>query len=70
MRLSLRALFAALVMSIAIPVVVLPLMAQDARSLAVSPPRSYADRVEIRRTAYGIPHLQAEDLGALGYAMA
>lgn len=70
MRLSLRALLAALVMSIAIPVVVLPLMAQDARSLAVSPPRSYADRVEIRRTAYGIPHLQAEDLGALGYAMA
>lgn len=33
-------------------------------------PRPYADRVEIRRTTHGIPHIQAEDLGAFGYAMA
>jgi acyl-homoserine-lactone acylase len=34
------------------------------------PPRPYADRVEIRRTVHGVPHIQAEDLGAFGYAMA
>lgn len=44
-------------------------------SLAPSPataqaPRPYPDRVEIRRTAYGVPHILAEDLGAFGYAMA
>lgn len=33
-------------------------------------PRPYADRVEIRRTTYGVPHILAEDLGAFGYAMA
>jgi len=33
-------------------------------------PRPYPDRVEIRRTTHGIPHIAAEDLGAMGYAMA
>jgi acyl-homoserine-lactone acylase len=32
--------------------------------------RDYPDRVEIRRTAYGVPHILAEDLAALGYGMA
>lgn len=37
----------------------------------VSPPaRPYPDRVEIRRTTHGIPHITAEDMGAMGYAMA
>jgi len=30
----------------------------------------YPDRVEIRRTAYGVPHILARDLAALGYGMA
>ncbi len=30
----------------------------------------YRDRVEIRRTAYGVPHILAQDLAALGYGMA
>ena len=38
--------------------------------LSAQPARPYADRVEIRRTAYGVPHIMAEDLGAFGYAMA
>ncbi len=67
MRLSLRSLLLAAV----IPVATHPLGAQGARPGAVQPPpRPYADRVEIRRTAYGVPHIQAEDLGAFGYAMA
>jgi acyl-homoserine-lactone acylase len=33
-------------------------------------PDSYPDRVEIRRTAYGVPHVLARDFGALGYGMA
>jgi len=41
-----------------------------ASALFAQAPRPYADRVEIRRTANGVPHLQAEDLGAFGYAMA
>ncbi len=39
-------------------------------ALFAQAPRPYADRVQIRRTANGVPHLQAEDLGAFGYAMA
>ena len=31
-------------------------------------PDSYRDRVQIRRTSYGVPHILAQDLGALGYA--
>ena len=30
----------------------------------------YAERVEIRRTSYGVPHILAEDLGALAYGLA
>lgn len=33
-------------------------------------PTPYPDRVEIRRTAYGVPHILAQDLAALGYGMA
>lgn len=29
----------------------------------------YADRVEIRRTSYGVPHVLADDLGAMGYGL-
>ena len=36
---------------------------------AQSPP-PYPDRVEIRRTAYGVPHILARDFGALGYGLA
>jgi len=32
--------------------------------------RPYSERVEIRRTAFGVPHILAEDLAALGYGMA
>jgi len=35
-----------------------------------APGRDYPDRVEIRRTAYGVPHILADDLGALGFGMA
>jgi len=30
----------------------------------------YRERVEIRRTAHGVPHILAEDFGALGYGLA
>ncbi len=30
----------------------------------------YADRVEIRRTSYGVPHILAEDLGSMAYGLA
>lgn len=40
------------------------------RDAAAQSPRGYADRVEIRRTAYGVPHIAAEDMGAFGYGMA
>jgi len=39
-------------------------------SAQTSVSRPYHDRVEIRRTAYGVPHILAEDLGALGFGMA
>ncbi len=32
--------------------------------------RAYPDRVEIRRTTNGVPHIAADDMGAFGYAMA
>lgn len=32
--------------------------------------RPYSERVEIRRTANGVPHIYADDFGAFGYAMA
>ena len=30
----------------------------------------YPDRIEIRRTTYGVPHILADDVGALGYGLA
>jgi len=32
--------------------------------------RAYPERVEIRRTSYGVPHILAEDLGAMAYGLA
>ncbi len=37
---------------------------------ATSPAPDYTSRVEIRRTAHGVPHVLAGDMGALGYGMA
>lgn len=37
---------------------------------AAQAPAPYPERVEIRRTAYGVPHILARDLAALGYGMA
>ena len=39
-------------------------------ALPAAAQRPYADRVEIVRTAHGVPHIRAEDYGAFGYAMA
>jgi acyl-homoserine-lactone acylase len=44
--------------------VLLPLVT----SLSAQTP--YRDRVEIRRTAHGVPHVLAQDFGALGYGLA
>jgi acyl-homoserine-lactone acylase len=45
------------------------LQAQDAGGMdeEVAP---YTDRVEIIRTAFGVPHVLADDLGAMGYGLA
>jgi len=32
--------------------------------------RPYPERVEIRRTSFGVPHITAEDLGAMAYGLA
>ncbi|MCK5447989.1 MAG: penicillin acylase family protein, partial [Gemmatimonadetes bacterium] len=32
--------------------------------------RPYPERVEIRRTSFGVPHIRAEDLGAMAYGLA
>ena len=37
---------------------------------AVRQVRPYRERVEIRRTAHGVPHVRAQDFAALGYGMA
>lgn len=34
------------------------------------PSPDYPDRVEVRRTAYGVPHIRADDLAAMGYGLA
>jgi acyl-homoserine-lactone acylase len=44
--------------------------APSSLGVAQSPSRPYGDRVEIRRTAYGVPHVLADDLGALGFGLA
>jgi len=46
------------------------LAAAPAAPAAAQAPAPYPDRVEIRRTAYGVPHILARDLAALGYGMA
>ena len=51
-----------------------PLGAALALLLTLVPPLAaqapWRDRVEIRRTAHGVPHILAEDFGALGYGLA
>jgi len=53
-----------------------PALAHPRAPAATRPPRQvqrsapYASRVEIFRTAYGVPHVRARDIGALGYGMA
>ena len=54
----------------ALPVAALSVAAFTSVAAAQLPPRPYADRVEIRRTRYGVPHLLADDLGALGFGLA
>ncbi|MEX1258810.1 MAG: penicillin acylase family protein [Gemmatimonadota bacterium] len=34
------------------------------------PTPDYPSRVEIRRTAHGVPHILAEDMAAMGYGLA
>jgi acyl-homoserine-lactone acylase len=49
-------------------VLALPFVLAPVSSLAQ--PRPYDQRVEIRRTAYGVPHILAEDLGAVFFGLA
>jgi acyl-homoserine-lactone acylase len=37
---------------------------------AISRPPKFAEQVEVRRTAFGVPHILAQNLGASAYAMA
>jgi acyl-homoserine-lactone acylase len=46
------------------------LMAAAAGGRSWAQTRPYPQRVEIRRTTFGVPHILAEDLGALGYGLA
>jgi len=50
------------------PFVLLVALALSACSAAEQ--RPYHERVEIRRTSFGVPHITAEDLGALAYGLA
>jgi acyl-homoserine-lactone acylase len=54
----------------AAPAVAALLVVLSSPAPAQSPRGPYADRVEIRRTAYGVPHVLADDLGALGFGLA
>src|SRR5512145_2077297 len=51
-----------------------PLGAALALLLTLVPPLAaqapHRDRVEIRRTSHGVPHILAQDFGALGYGLA
>ena len=49
------------------PTLAVALLAALAPALAA---QSYPSRVEIRRTAHGVPHILAQDLGAMGYGLA
>ncbi len=55
------------------PSLLVPALAAAALAAAPSPARGPAplrERVEIRRTTYGVPHVLAQDFEALGYGMA
>ncbi|HET7039883.1 MAG TPA: penicillin acylase family protein, partial [Gemmatimonadales bacterium] len=45
-------------------------LAAPAPPVAAQQSAPYSARVEIRRTAYGVPHILARDFGALGYGLA
>lgn len=47
-----------------------PLLLLACLQAPTTPAADYPDRVEIRRTTHGVPHILAEDMGALGYGMA
>ena len=47
-----------------------PLLLLACLQSPASPQAEYPDRVEIRRTTHGVPHVLAEDMAALGYGMA
>lgn len=46
------------------------MLASPMALLAQSPSRPVEERVEVRRTAFGVPHLLADDLEALGFGLA
>ena len=54
----------------ALPVAALTLAVLTSVAAAQVVVRPYAERVEVRRTHYGVPHLLADDLGALGFGLA
>ena len=53
-----------------VSLVVLGLFILGAPAVTAQDARPYGERVEIRRTAFGVPHILADDLAALGYGMA
>lgn len=62
----------AVVAAVAVAAVAAPvaLSAWTTAPLAAQSPAPLPDRVEIVRTAFGVPHLRADDLEALGYGLA
>ena len=48
----------------------LMMLASPLAVLAQPPHRPVEERVEVRRTAFGVPHLLAADLEALGFGLA
>ncbi|MFI5311091.1 MAG: penicillin acylase family protein [Gemmatimonadales bacterium] len=50
-------------------VLLAPARGASAQHVAAPPPR-FAEQVEVRRTAFGVPHILAQNLGAGAYAMA
>lgn len=45
-------------------------LAAPASPVSAQTPAPYPERIEIRRTAYGVPHVLAQDFAALGYGLA
>jgi acyl-homoserine-lactone acylase len=45
-------------------------LAGTVRLCEAQTPRAFPDRVEIRRTSYGVPHILADDLAAAAYGLA